>query len=828
MTANKKKLPTKRSKYRTADIEDIEFKQLFDDMNESVAVIDPKDASFVYVNKSFVKQVGYSRKEIDNMHVMDLHLNYNSISLWKKHVAVLKKRKLLIDTASFRGKRGDVRNIEVRLKYIGGKPGRVIAVIRDVTDQTNIEKELTSISCFPEENPNPVLRLDKDMKVLYTNSAFKTLLKRYRCPIKSMFRILPKEFKRLIKKTLRDDMVIRNIHAVNRGDIYSYDITPVIDKNYVNIYGSNITTQERALEDIKAMASEWYRTFDAIEDLVFIQDVNYNIVRANKAFFKFIKKKPKEIIGKKCYSILHKRKSPWLNCPFEKTRKDNKYHSEEVDDSIIGMPILVSTSPIKDDSGKLLGSVHIAKDISKFKESEEKLRNSEEKYRTLYDSSDDAIMILDPKSIKFLSANPATIRLFKCTSEKEFLSHTVMSFSPKIQPDGSKTALKAKEMIKSVLKSGSQYFEWRHKKIDGEEFDASVLLNKVKYMGDIVLLATVRDITQEKSDAREILRAKEYAKLIFDFAPSAIFTVDKKRIVRSWNKKAEELTGYTAQETIGKQCMLFAVTPCSEICGLFSKNPNVPIKSRECSIRSKSGDIIIARKHADYLYDGNNEIVGGIESFENITDIKNAEMELRRSEERFKQVAESAEEWIWEVDMNGLYTYSSSMVGSILGYKADEVVGKMHFYDFFDAERRDEIAKSIFDGIKKREVFRGFVNKNTHKNGNTVWLSSTATPILDDEDNLIGYRGADTDVTDRISAEETAERHFIEMEQMNDKIRNTLNVIQEKDQNIHDKNEELSKAYDKLAVVLDKTNLQKELFSDEKDRFGLRPYSWTV
>jgi len=124
----------------------------------------------------------------------------------------------------------------------------------------------------------------------------------------------------------------------------------------------------------KENGQEWQKTFDAIVGLVFIQDKNFVITRANKAFCDALKLKPEQVIGKKCHKILHKTDKPWPNCPFVKTLEDNRAHIEEVNDPGIGIPLLVTTSPIFDDTGEIAGSVHVAMDISKQKKTEEKLK----------------------------------------------------------------------------------------------------------------------------------------------------------------------------------------------------------------------------------------------------------------------------------------------------------------------------------------------------------------------------------------------------------------------------------------------------------------------
>jgi len=133
-----------------------------------------------------------------------------------------------------------------------------------------------------------------------------------------------------------------------------------------------------------------------------------------------------------------------------------------------------------------------------------------------------------------------------------------------------------------------------------------------------------------------------------------------------------------------------------------------------------------------------------------ITERKQMENTLRESEERFREVAENEQEWIWEVDAEGMYTYASPVVETMLGYKPEEVVGKKHFYDLFHPDRREEMKKAAFDVYNKKQPFREFLNLNVHKNGTPVWLLTSGVPMLDEKGNLRGYRGGDIDVTDRM------------------------------------------------------------------------------
>ena len=114
-----------------------------------------------------------------------------------------------------------------------------------------------------------------------------------------------------------------------------------------------------------------------------------------------------------------------------------------------------------------------------------------------------------------------------------------------------------------------------------------------------------------------------------DIVPCAIFTVDNGRRITSWNREAERITGYPAAEILGKPCCLFAEAPCRETCGLFSDTPK-PLPGKECTIRRKDGELRIIAKNTDALRDSEGTVVGGIECFTDITQLKQAEDGLRR------------------------------------------------------------------------------------------------------------------------------------------------------------------------------------------------------
>jgi PAS domain S-box-containing protein len=144
--------------------------------------------------------------------------------------------------------------------------------------------------------------------------------------------------------------------------------------------------------------------------------------------------------------------------------------------------------------------------------------------------------------------------------------------------------------------------------------------------------------------------------------------------------------------------------------------------------------------------------------------------ELKYSENRFRQVAENAGEWIWEIDSTGMYLYSNPIVEKILGYKADELIQKKYFYDLFPINIRESMKAEIFESIQKRHTFRDFINKNVHKNGRIVLLQSSCSPFYDKSGNFMGYRGTDLDITDQKQAFEDLRMALAKAEE-NDRLK---------------------------------------------------------
>ncbi len=216
-----------------------------------------------------------------------------------------------------------------------------------------------------------------------------------------------------------------------------------------------------------------------------------------------------------------------------------------------------------DKKGNPISSTGSVQDITERKRAEEALKESEIGYKTLYELSRDAIMTLAPPSWQFTSGNPSTVKMFNCKDEKDFISRGPWAYSPEVQPDGTLSAKKAKAMIMKAMEEGSNFFEWTHKKWNGDDFPATVLLTRMTVGDKTFLQATVRDITDQKKAEEEIKKSESLYKLLVDGLPYCIKLFDSSPILLSINKHGREehsLEGWSDKQ-IAKWDYTKCVTP---------------------------------------------------------------------------------------------------------------------------------------------------------------------------------------------------------------------------------------------------------------------------
>lgn len=247
----------------------------------------------------------------------------------------------------------------------------------------------------------------------------------------------------------------------------------------------------------------------AIREPILILNSDLKCFFANKSFTQIFNVDPTDIIDKSIYSI----GNGLLNIQGLKDLLDEllsihrDFEEYEVNLNLVDIgrrSMSLNATDVIQTTNKERLILLSFEDITERRIAEMLLLENEKKYRTLFESSRDAIMMLAPPNWSFTEGNTTTIKMFRCKDENDFTSRHPWELSPELQHDGQLSPIKAREMIRKAVVSGSNFFEWTHMRADGEIFPATVLLSRIELNGRVLLQATVRDITERKQVEEEL------------------------------------------------------------------------------------------------------------------------------------------------------------------------------------------------------------------------------------------------------------------------------------------------------------------------------------
>jgi len=255
------------------------------------------------------------------------------------------------------------------------------------------------------------------------------------------------------------------------------------------------------------------------------------------------------------------------------------------------------------------------------------MRQSEERYRLLFETSRDALMTLAPPSWKFTSGNRAAMEMFGAKDEAGFTSLGPWNVAPETQPDGRPSSERAREMIETAMREGSHSFEWMHRRPGGEDFAATVLLTRMNSARQAFLQATVRDITALKR-AEEVLRESESAqRMLMDSIDAGVVVVDARtHVIDQVNARAARMFGAPADRITGRVCHCFLCPAEGGRCPITDLNMYVE-NTDQVMLRADGGRVAVLKSVRRIQVDGREKL---LHTFVDITQRKQAEELVQR------------------------------------------------------------------------------------------------------------------------------------------------------------------------------------------------------
>ncbi len=297
---------------------------------------------------------------------------------------------------------------------------------------------------------------------------------------------------------------------------------------------------------------------------------------------------------------------------------------------------------------------------------------------------------------------------------------------------------------------------------------------EIKSSDEIGKLANA--FNQMAADLEMTTVSRDYMDSILETMPGALIVVNPDARIITTNRSACRILGYAREELIGM--------PMAKVLGQDeSLGPNLEklfeagdLTNLELSYQAKDGCRVPVFLSSTVRRDAAGQISYIVCDALDITERKKSEAALVESERRFRDIAENLAEWIWEVDQFGKFTYVSPVVAEVVGYQPEEVLSQ-HFYDLFHPEDREDLKQDAFKFLAQKLPFRDFISRNLNKNGESVWISTSGVPILDEQGNLQGYRGANIDITARRQAEEALRANERFLANIFDSIQDGINIL---------------------------------------------------
>jgi PAS domain S-box-containing protein len=404
----------------------------------------------------------------------------------------------------------------------------------------------------------------------------------------------------------------------------------------------------------------------------------------------------------------------------------------------------------RDQQGNPLRIIGTHKDISSRKKTEEELRKREALYESILNTTPDAITITTLEGdIVFTSA--IALAMFGFENTEVLLNRPMMEFI--VEEDRERAQGNIMKFFHGNFSSSKEYKGLR---ADGSIFDIEVNGEFIRNEQNepVRLLFISRDISDRKLAEEKLKKSEETYRELVENLNEVIYEITAEGIITFLNPAIERLTGYKPAELIGQNFLTHIYEP--DLLLLMTRiqdGASLDFTFLEYRYKIKSGDIRWVHSKSRIIFDAEGNYIGRRGSLTDITDQKKNKEALEQSEERLRKIAEQSQTVIWEVNMDGLYTYVSELSTAVWGYSADELVNKMHFYDLHPKAVRENVKTQAFEKFRRKEDFLNFENQIETKSGGVIWVSTNGVANLDKEGNLLGYQGADSVITDRKIAE---------------------------------------------------------------------------
>jgi len=556
-----------------------------------------------------------------------------------------------------------------------GAAVRIIGNHEDITERKQTEEEIKSLAKFPSENPNPVLRIDQEGILLYANQATFLLLADWNLQIGQA---VPEVLRELMRETFVDQHVqTADIPCGER--VFLVAAAPITETGYSNLYIQDVTERKRAEEALRE-AEAWFRTtLYSIGDAVITTDAKSRVQQMNPVAEALTGWREAEARGKplaEVFYIVNEETRRAVENPVTRVLREGVViglgnHTLLIARDGTERPIADAGAPIRNDRGEAVGVVLVFRDQTAERAAQKALRESEERFSTVFRSSPIGISITRLADGKVSDANPTFLRMFGYTHE-EVIGRTTLELNVWAHPED------RDRMFKLLREQGGvKDFETQFRKKSGEIGDLLVSAEVIDLAGEQFLLSLMQNITERKRAETELYIALEKYRVLFESFPLGISVTDAAGNLIEVNRESERLLGiprdeHTRRMYDGPEWRIVRPDglpmPPDEYASVRALREKRLVENVEMGIVKGGGEITwISVTAAPIPLEG----YGVAIAYGDITERKRAEEAVQvRS-----QIIDAAIDSVFIHDLDGNILYVNESAAKTRGYTRDEMIG---------------------------------------------------------------------------------------------------------------------------------------------------------
>jgi len=436
---------------------------------------------------------------------------------------------------------------------------------------------------------------------------------------------------------------------------------------------------------------------------------------------------------------------------------------------------------IRDAKGTITGILSIGNDISDLKQAEKDLQFQNVLLSKQNETTIDGILVVDENNA-VISYNQRFIDLWgipkKLIEKKDNVS--VLDHNTHLMADPVQFRKKVEEIYKDpkridrseiILKDGRCF----------DRYSAPMIGPDHTYYGRIWYF---RDKTEQKQYDEQLRKSEEKLAGIINFLPDATFVIDAGGRVIAWNRAMEEMTKIPSQDILGQGDFEYSLAihgSRKPILIDFALKPDqdIPKKYYYCK---REGNKFIAETYSTYLkpegiylwgtasplYDANGAVIGAIESMRDITAIKRTEQELKEREATCSAIVEDQTEMICRFRPDGTYVFVNEAYATYFNKPKDEIVGTRFRISVVEEDR--PMLLKYFSGISRSNPVITIEIRMNPQGSDTRWTRWNVRGLFSDTEKIVEYQAVGRDITDFVTAKESADYQALLLNQVNDTI----------------------------------------------------------